>query len=167
MPARFSPYVRLRRRGDSRIARLFDMCAGRGRLIAAPPENLGSPRRGRRPRRPALPPLKGEVAEPLAAKPEGSQIYRKGACSLRFALLTTPQPPPSNGGDSSPCRGARAPPRRRGRRPPCGARKTHRAYAISRVFRPLRKLPVPFFRHRRREPAIPRRPDQKTKKHPA
>ena len=108
MPARFSPYVRLRRRGDSRIARLFDMCAGRGRLIAAPPENLGSPRRGRRPRRSALPPLKGEVAEPLAAKPEGSQIHRKGACSLDFALLTTPQSPPSNGGDSSPCRGAHA-----------------------------------------------------------
>ncbi len=40
--------------------------------------------------------------------------------------------------------------------PPCGARKTLRAYAFPRVFRPLRKLRVPFLRHWRREPAIPR-----------
>ena len=39
--------------------------------------------------------------------------------------------------------------------PPCGARKTHRACADPRDFRPLRKLRVPFFCHRRREPAIP------------
>ena len=39
--------------------------------------------------------------------------------------------------------------------PPCGARKSHRACADPRDFRPLRKLRVPFFRHRRREPAIP------------
>ena len=39
--------------------------------------------------------------------------------------------------------------------PPCGARKMLRAYAIPCVFRPLRKFRAPFFRHRRREPAIP------------
>ena len=39
--------------------------------------------------------------------------------------------------------------------PPCGARKMLRAYADPCIFRPLRKLRFPFFRHRRREPAIP------------
>ena len=39
--------------------------------------------------------------------------------------------------------------------PPCGARKTVRAYADPPVFRPLRKFRAPCFRHRRREPAIP------------
>ena len=39
--------------------------------------------------------------------------------------------------------------------PPCGARKTLRAYAIPCVFRPLRKLQAPFFCHRQRQPAIP------------
>ena len=39
--------------------------------------------------------------------------------------------------------------------PPCGARKTHRAYADPRVFRPLRKLRPCFFCHRQRKAAIP------------
>ena len=39
--------------------------------------------------------------------------------------------------------------------PPCGARKTHRAYADPRVFRPLRKLRPCFFCHWQRKAAIP------------
>ena len=39
--------------------------------------------------------------------------------------------------------------------PPCGARKTHRAYANPRVFRPLRKLRPCFFCHWQRKAAIP------------
>jgi len=41
--------------------------------------------------------------------------------------------------------------------PPCGARKTLRAYAFPRVFRPLRKLRPRFICHRQREAAIPSR----------
>ena len=41
-----------------------------------------------------------------------------------------------------------------GNRTPCGARKTLRAYADPRVFRPLRKLRAPFIRRWRREPSI-------------
>ena len=40
--------------------------------------------------------------------------------------------------------------------PPCGARKTVRAYAIPPVFRPLRKLRPCFFCHLQRKAAIPR-----------
>ena len=36
-----------------------------------------------------------------------------------------------------------------------GRRKTHRAFADLRVFRPLRRWRPRFFRHRRRETAIP------------
>ena len=39
--------------------------------------------------------------------------------------------------------------------PPCGARKTVRAYAIPPVFRPLRKRHQPFIRHWRRAGAFP------------
>ncbi len=45
--------------------------------------------------------------------------------------------------------------------PPCGARKMLRAYAIPCIFRPLRKFRAPFFRRRRREPAIPPSPGQR------
>ena len=38
--------------------------------------------------------------------------------------------------------------------PPCGARKTVRAYAIPPVFRPLRKRHQPFIRHWRRAGAF-------------
>ena len=40
--------------------------------------------------------------------------------------------------------------------PPCGARKTLRAYADPRVFRPLRKKRAAFFCHRQRQHAFPR-----------
>ena len=39
--------------------------------------------------------------------------------------------------------------------PPCGARKTHRAYADPRVFRPLRKKHHRFFCPRQRDGAFP------------
>ena len=39
--------------------------------------------------------------------------------------------------------------------PPCGARKTLRAYAFPRVFRPLRKKSPRFFCHRQREDSFP------------
>ena len=41
--------------------------------------------------------------------------------------------------------------------PPCGARKTLRAYADPRVFRPLRKKRAAFFCHRQRQHAFPPR----------
>ena len=39
--------------------------------------------------------------------------------------------------------------------PPCGARKTLRAHAFARVFRPLRKKRPAFFCHRQRQDAFP------------
>ena len=63
------------------------------------------------------------------------------------------------GGKSSPLAGEpirkEYPPPASREHPPCGARKTVRTHAVPPVFRPLRKFRVPFFRHRRREPAIP------------
>ena len=41
--------------------------------------------------------------------------------------------------------------------PPCGARKTLRAYAVPCVFRPLRKFRLCFICHRQRKAAIPLR----------
>ena len=85
-----------------------------------------------------------------------------------YAGVGRAMPVPTGGIRPAPCAGGRGrrrkdslryPPCMRWRMtpPPCGARKTLRAYAFPRVFRPLRKLRPRSICHRQRKAAIPSR----------